>query len=89
MVASLLESLQHDDLAQAVGRAVAIANREAAARGTNVAESLITITEEGETEHPLWRVHYGPRDYRNRRGGDLAVIVDSISGTVEKVIRGQ
>jgi hypothetical protein len=49
----------------------------------------VTITEELGTDGRQWRVHYGPRDYVGRRGGDLIVLVEERSGTVQRVIRGQ
>jgi hypothetical protein len=52
-------------------------------------ESLITVNEETSAGGNLWRIHYGPRDYINQRGGDLIVLVDQQSGDVRDVLHGQ
>jgi hypothetical protein len=83
-----LEVMQQDQLVMSVARALILANEAALAQGTNPNDSLVTITEE-ETAGRLWRIHYGPRDYLNRRGGDLSVLVDEQSGAVQRIIRGQ
>jgi hypothetical protein len=84
-----LERIQQDGLAMSVARALAVANGEAATCGTDLAQSLVTITEESPPQARVWRIHYGPREYRNRRGGDLFVLVDEQTGAVRRVIRGQ
>jgi hypothetical protein len=48
---------------------------------------LITICEEGPPR--LWRIHYGPSDYIHQRGGDITVFIESDSGSVKKVLKGQ
>jgi len=85
----VLEELREDDLALAVGRAVAAANKAALAHGKDLDASLITITEEAPPPQRLWRVHYGPREYVLRRGGDLIVFVEEQTGNVQRVVRGQ
>jgi hypothetical protein len=84
-----LEAMQQDGLVMSVARAVALANETALAHGTDPAESLVTITEEIPSAGRVWRIHYGPRDYVGRRGGDLIVLVDESSDAVQQVIRGQ
>ena len=84
-----LERIQQDDLAMAVARALTLANEAAAAQRVDLAQSLVSITEEGTPPKRIWQVHYGPRDYQNRRGGDLIVEVDESAGAVLRVIRGQ
>ena len=84
-----LDDIRQDPLALSVAGALAIANETAAAQGTNLSQSLVTITEEAPPPERLWRIHYGPRDYRNRRGGDLIVIVDEQTGTAKRIIKGQ
>lgn len=84
-----LEAIQHDKLAMAVARAVALANDAAIAHGADPATSLVTITEESSPTGRSWRVHYGPRDYVGRRGGDLYVVVEEKADTVSRVVRGQ
>lgn len=82
------ERLQKDERTMSAARALAMANAEAAARGTDLAQSLITITEEPAPAEHVWRIHYGPRDYKNCRGG-FVVVVDESAGVVQRVIRGQ
>jgi hypothetical protein len=84
-----LDEIRQDDLALAIARATALANATATAHGKNVTESLVTISEEAPPPDRHWRVHYGSRDFRSRRGGDLIVIVNERQGTVERVLRGQ
>ena len=84
-----LQDIQQDLLAMSVARALAIPNETAVAQGTDPNDSMVTITEEPSPSGRLWRIHYGPRDYVHRRGGDLIVLVDERTGGVERVIRGQ
>lgn len=65
------------------------ANGEATRRGADVAGSLVTVSEESPPPHLVWRVHYGPRDYVNVRGGDPSVPIDDRTGGIDRVIRGQ
>ena len=89
MPAPTLERIQQDEWAMAVACALTVANEAATAQGIDLSRSLISIAEEPAPPEHLWRVHYGPRDYTNRRGGDLLVIVDEQAGVVQKVLRGQ
>jgi hypothetical protein len=89
MTTPTLEKIQKDDLAMSVARAVAIANEEAVSRGMDLSQALVTVTEESPPPDPVWQVHYGPRDYTNRRGGDLIVVVNERAGAVARVIHGQ
>jgi hypothetical protein len=89
MASSALEEIQQDDLAMAVARALALANDVATGQGVDLAGSIVTITEESPPPARLWRIHYGPRDYRNRRGGDLIVVVDERAGVVQRILLGQ
>lgn len=84
-----LESIQQDSLAMSVARALAVANEKAVSLGLNIATTLVTISEEFSATERCWRIHYGPRDYRNRRGGDLTILVSDSAGLVQQVIRGQ
>jgi hypothetical protein len=84
-----LEGIQDDHLVMSVARALAVANEAAVAEGIVPADSLATISEEPANEEGDWRIHYGPRDYVNRRGGDLIVLVDQRAGEVRRIIRGQ
>jgi hypothetical protein len=89
MPAVSLEEIQQDRLAMSVAKALALANEAALAQGTDPANSLVTITEATSAGGRLWRIHYGPRDYIGRRGGDLIVVVDEGSEAVQRMIRGQ
>jgi hypothetical protein len=89
MASVALEEIQQDGLAMAVARAVAVANETAKMQGIDLAGSLVTITEESPPPTRIWRVHYGPRDYTRRRGGDIIVLVDDQTGAVQRLIRGQ
>lgn len=84
-----MEKIQQDELAMTVARVLAVANEAATAQGADPSQCLVTITEESPPLEHVWRIHYGPRDYKNRRGGDLMVLVDDRVGTVQRIIRGQ
>jgi hypothetical protein len=86
---SALETIQKDSLALSVAHALALADREALARGIALTDMLISVAEDAPPPARIWRVHYGPRDYVNRRGGDLTVLVDEQAGEVRRVLRGQ
>jgi len=88
MSTTTLEEIQQDSVAMSVARALQLANRAAVAHGTDPATSMITISEDA-SQADSWRIHYGPRDYLSRRGGDLIVTVDAEAGRVEQVLRGQ
>ena len=89
MASVAFEEIQQDILAMSVARAVAVANEAAKAQGIVLATSLVTITEESPPPTRVWRIHYGPRDYTRRRGGDFIVLVDDQTGAVQRSIRGQ
>ena len=84
-----LEEMQQDRLVMAVACALSLANEAAVAQGTDPTKSLVTITEEPSSAGRIWRIHYGPRDYVGRRGGDLVVFVDEDRDAVQRVLRGQ
>jgi hypothetical protein len=89
MASPALEEIQRDALALAVAQALAVANATAATKGVNPAASMVTISEEWAPAGRRWRIHYGPRDYLRRRGGDLIIVVDDATHTVHQVLRGQ
>jgi hypothetical protein len=89
MSINTLEILQRDQLAMFVARALALANEAATAQGIRPADSLVTITEEPSAAGGAWRIHYGPRDYISRRGGDFIVFVDGRGETVQRTLWGQ
>jgi hypothetical protein len=72
-----------------VAGAMALANETAVSNGVDPAKCLVNISEDVSPGGPKWRIQYGPRDYVNRRGGDLIVIVNPDASSVERVIRGQ
>jgi hypothetical protein len=72
-----------------VANELALANEAAIARGVDPEKSLVTITEETTPPGVLWRINYGPREYFRKRGGDLILIVDSGTQTVQRILRGQ
>ena len=84
-----LEEIRQDSLAFSIAQAIALANIAAVAEGKNLDQCLVTVSEESPPPDRRWRVHYGPHDYRNRRGGDLLVIVNERLGVVERLLRGQ
>ena len=84
-----LEDMQQDHLVMSVAHALTVANEAALAHGVEPTNFMITITEETSNAGRLWRIHYGPRDYIGRRGGDLIVLVDEGGDAVRRVIRGQ
>jgi hypothetical protein len=84
-----LEMIQRDEVAMAVARALTLANEAARAHSIRPAEALVSITEEDTGPPRCWRIHYGPRDYVHRRGGDLVVVVDEQAGAVRQLLRGQ
>lgn len=84
-----LQAMQQDQLVMSVARALAVANEAALNQGTNPNSSLVTITEESSATGRLWKIHYGPKNYVGRRGGDLTVQVDDATGVVQGILRGQ
>jgi hypothetical protein len=77
-----------DDVVASVATVLSIANQCARERGVNVEESLISITQQDKDVNQ-WRVNYGPRDFLDRRGGDLFVFVDASTKSVVRVLLGQ
>lgn len=84
-----IDEIQQDEMVMSVAWALKLANDAALAHGVDPAISTVTITAEPSQPTSVWRVHYGPRDYISRRGGDLLVTVDTSVGKVERVLRGQ
>ena len=77
-----------DELAVSVAHVLAAANRCARQAGCNLAECLVTITQQFD-DGWLWRINYGPKNSVGQRGGDLLVEVDADSGGIRRVLRGQ
>jgi hypothetical protein len=82
------EELQ-DDLAISLARVLAAANKQARESGIDVQRSLITISQLPVNGEMIWRVNYGPKEYVERRGGDLIVEVSSDDASVKRVLKGQ
>lgn len=89
MASVSFEEIRQDRLVMSVARALTLANEAALSEGTDPAASLVTISEENSDSGGQWRIHYGPRDYVGRRGGDLIVIIDTQNEEVRQIIRGQ
>lgn len=89
MAATLIAEVLQDDLAVSLARAMAAANKKARELGVDVTQSLISITQHTLNGISVWRINYGPRDYVNKRGGDVLIEVDVHDATIKKVLRGQ
>lgn len=88
MASTLSPEVLEDSVAVSLARCIAAANRAAKEAGVDLPDSLVTITEVSE-EKPRWRINYGPKNFRNRRGGDFLIEVDSVDASIQKVLRGQ
>jgi hypothetical protein len=86
---TVIEKIQRDSLAMSVAQAVILANEAALGQGIDPVKALVTITGESSPPYRRWRVHYGPRDYVNQRGGDVTIFVDEAAAAVTKILRGQ
>jgi hypothetical protein len=84
-----LDKIRDDPLALSVARALFVANEAACAQGIDPSTTLVTVSEASPPPERTWRIHYGPRDYVLRRGGDFMVVVDGLSGEVKRTLRGQ
>jgi hypothetical protein len=89
MARTVSDEIQHDPLAQAIARALALANEVAADNGMNRADTRVAITEESSDAGLCWQIYYAPREYLNTRGGDLFVFVDRDGKAVQRVLYGQ
>ena len=89
MAATLTVEVYQDEIAVTIANVLATANKRASEMGIDVAESLLTITQQLQDNVMYWRINYGPKDYINRRGGDLVVDVSANSGEVKQVMWGQ
>ena len=89
MTATLTAEVYQDAIAVTLANVLATANKRAGEMGVDVAESLLTITQRIKDDRLVWRINYGPKDYINRRGGDLVVDVAANSGEVAQVLWGQ
>ncbi len=78
-----------DDLAISLACALAAANQKAREIGLELADCLVTVTQETAEDDSLWRVHYGPKAYIGRRGGDLVIEINGSDASIKRVLRGQ
>lgn len=89
MAVMLTAEVYQDDIAVTLANVLATANKRASEMGVDVAESLLTLTQRVVDDVLVWRINYGPKEYINRRGGDLVVDVAATSGKVAQVLWGQ
>lgn len=85
---TLSSEVLQDDMAVALARVMATANKRARELGVDIVQSLITITQHFDNG-TLWRINYGPKDYINKRGGDLIIEVSGDDIKIKQVLRGQ
>ena len=78
-----------DDIAVSLARVIASANKCARELGVDVPQSVISITRHSANGGWLWRINYGPKDYVNRRGGDVLIEVDVHDATIKKGLSGR
>ena len=72
-----------------LARVMASANQKARELSVDVDEALIDIHRCDVEGRTVWRISYGPKDYINRRGGDVVIEVDTRDPTVQRVLQGQ
>ncbi len=87
-MATLSSEVLQDDMAVALARVMATANKRARELGVDILQSLVTITQHFD-KGMLWRINYGPKDYINQRGGDLIIEVGGDDIKIKQVLRGQ
>ncbi len=87
-MATLSNEVLQDDMAVALARVMAAANKRARELGVDILQSLVTITQHFD-DGMLWRINYGPKDYINQRGGDLIIEVGGDDIKIKQVLRGQ
>ena len=87
-MATLSSDVLQDDMAVALARVMATANKHARELGVDILQSLVTITQHFD-KGVLWRINYGPKDYINQRGGDLIIEVGGDDIEIKQVLRGQ
>jgi hypothetical protein len=87
-MATLSSDVLQDDMAVALARVMATANKRARELGVDIVQSLVSITQHFDNGL-LWRINYGPKDYINQRGGDLTIEVGGDDIKIKQVLRGQ
>jgi len=88
MTGILAPEVLQDDLAVSAARAIAVASRRARELGVDRAATVLTIAQQSDNGHPSWQINFGPKDYINRRGGDLIIEV-AADGSIRRELRGQ
>jgi len=88
MAATLTNEVLQDDMAVALARVIAAANKHARELGVDVVQSIITISQQFDNGLN-WHVNYGPREYINQRGGDLMIEINGEDMKIKRVLRGQ
>lgn len=89
MALTLLADVYKDAVAVSTANVIAVANKRANELGIDSLNSLITMTQYLQDGTMFWRVNYGPKEYLDRRGGDLIIDVAAIDGKIERVLWGQ
>ncbi|MEK7396281.1 MAG: hypothetical protein AAB116_05045 [Candidatus Poribacteria bacterium] len=89
MATLITEEVLKDPYVASVAISLSVANKKAQECGVDLKESMISITQENSAEESFWRINYGPKNYINRRGGDLIIYVYQEDGRIHKVLRGQ
>lgn len=87
-MAALSSEVLQDDMAVTLARVMATANKRARELGVDILQSLVTITQQFDNG-TFWRINYGPKDYLNKRGGDLIIEVGGDDIKIKQVLRGQ
>ena len=82
---TLSSEVLQDDMAVALARVMATANKRARELGVDIIESLVTITQHFDNGM-LWRINYGPKEYVNQRGGDLIIEVGGDDIKIKQVL---
>jgi hypothetical protein len=89
MTVTLSADVLQDDMAVALARVIAAANKRARELDIDVWQSIISLTQHPQNNTWVWRVNYGARDYVGRRGGDLIIEVNPEDASIQRVIWGQ
>jgi hypothetical protein len=89
MTVTLSSDVLQDDIAVAIARVVASANKRARELNVDVVQSIISLTQHPQNDGWVWRVNYGAKDYIGRRGGDLIVEVNPEDISIHRVLWGQ
>ena len=87
-MATLSSDVLQDDMTVALARVMVTANKRA---------RELRCGHRPESHHDyqhfdnglLWRINYGPKDYINKRGGDLIIEVGGDDIKIKQVLRGQ